>query len=43
MAGDYALGEGYTRVARAGRIRLPSHFYDLEEEIDRVAELMGSA
>ncbi len=28
---------------RAGRIRLSVHFYNLEEEIDRVAELIGSA
>jgi selenocysteine lyase/cysteine desulfurase len=28
---------------RAGRIRLSVHFYNLEAEIDRVAELIGSA
>lgn len=28
---------------RAGRIRLSVHFYNLEEEIDQVAELIGSA
>lgn len=28
---------------RAGRVRLSVHFYNLEEEIDRVAELLGSA
>ena len=28
---------------RAGRIRLSAHFYNLEEEIDRVAALMGGA
>ena len=26
---------------RAGRMRLSAHFYNLEEEIDRVAALMG--
>jgi selenocysteine lyase/cysteine desulfurase len=26
---------------RAGRIRLAVHFYNLDEEIDRVAELIG--
>ncbi|MBB6403458.1 aminotransferase class V-fold PLP-dependent enzyme [Arthrobacter sp. AZCC_0090] len=29
--------------ARAGRIRLAVHFYNLEEELDRVAELIGRA
>ena len=28
---------------RAGRVRLSVHFYNLEEELDRVAELLGSA
>ncbi len=28
---------------RAGRVRLSLHFYNLEEEIDRVAELIGGA
>lgn len=28
---------------RAGRVRLSVHFYNLEEEIDHVAELIGSA
>jgi selenocysteine lyase/cysteine desulfurase len=28
---------------RAGRIRLSVHFYNLEAEIDRVAELIGNA
>lgn len=28
---------------RAGRVRLAVHFYNLEEEIDRVAELVGEA
>jgi selenocysteine lyase/cysteine desulfurase len=28
---------------RAGRIRLSVHFYNLEEELDRVAELLGAA
>jgi selenocysteine lyase/cysteine desulfurase len=26
---------------RAGRIRLATHFYNLEEELDRVAELIA--
>jgi selenocysteine lyase/cysteine desulfurase len=30
-------------VLRGGRIRLSAHFYNLEEEIDRVAALMGGA
>ncbi len=28
---------------RAGRVRLSVHFYNLEDEIDRVAELMRDA
>jgi cysteine desulfurase / selenocysteine lyase len=28
---------------RAGRVRLSVHFYNLEEDLDRVAELLGSA
>lgn len=34
---------GVVASVRAGRVRLSVHFYNLEEEIDRVAELMGSA
>ena len=30
-------------AVRAGRVRLSAHFYNLEEEIDRVAELIGDA
>jgi hypothetical protein len=26
---------------RAGRVRLSAHFYNLEQELDRVAELIG--
>ncbi|MFL5494619.1 MAG: hypothetical protein ACJ8DC_09590 [Gemmatimonadales bacterium] len=28
---------------REGRVRLSVHFYNHEEELDRVAELVGSA
>jgi selenocysteine lyase/cysteine desulfurase len=28
---------------RGGRVRLAVHFYNLEEEIDRVGALLGSA
>jgi cysteine desulfurase / selenocysteine lyase len=28
---------------RAGRVRLALHFYNQEEELDRVAELIGGA
>jgi selenocysteine lyase/cysteine desulfurase len=29
-------------AVRAGRVRLSLHFYNLEEELDRVAELIGA-
>jgi selenocysteine lyase/cysteine desulfurase len=32
-----------TASVRAGRIRLSVHFYNLESEIDRAAELLGGA
>jgi cysteine desulfurase/selenocysteine lyase len=36
-------GAGVVASARAGRVRLALHFYNLDEEIDRVAELLAGA
>jgi len=34
--------ENVVVTVRAGRIRIAAHFYNLEEELDRVAELIAS-
>jgi selenocysteine lyase/cysteine desulfurase len=34
---------GVVASARAGRVRLAAHFYNLDEEIDQVAELLSGA
>ena len=40
---EWLRGANVVAAVRGGYVRLSVHFYNLEEEIDRVAELLAGA